>query len=100
MTLDEMLDAAAAGETTIADGWSQGRATFGGLVAGVLVARAGALADGRPLRSAAMSFIGPVTPGPATIDAAVLRAGRSVTQIDARVSQEGETRAAMFASFG
>ncbi len=100
MTLDEMLDAAATGETTIAPGWSQGRATYGGLVGGMLVARAAALADGRPLRSASISFIGPTEPGPASIEGAVLRTGRAVTQTEARLVQGGETRAALFAAFG
>ena len=49
-TIDEMLDSAAAGAVTIAPGWGQGRATYGGLVAGLLVARAEQLAEGRRLR--------------------------------------------------
>ena len=43
MTIDDMLDSAAGGAATIAPGWGQGRATYGGLVAGLLVARAEAL---------------------------------------------------------
>ena len=40
MTLQDMLEQAARGDTvTIADGWSQGRATYGGLVAAYVVAR-------------------------------------------------------------
>jgi acyl-CoA thioesterase len=102
LSLDEMLDGAAAGATTVAPGWGQGRATFGGLVAGLLVARAEALcADPqRRLRSASVSFVGPVTPGPATVEGEVLRAGSSVTQVQARIVQEGEVRAAMIAGFG
>src|SRR3954469_2500238 len=100
MTLDEMLDGAAAGRTEIAAGWSQGRATFGGLVAGLLVARAEALAAGRTLRSASFVFAGPAAPGPATRDGAILRAGRSVTQAEVKLVQDGEPRAALLASFG
>src|SRR3954447_21327966 len=100
MTLDEMLDGAAAGETTIGPGWSQGRATYGGLVGGMLVARAAALATERPLRSASVSFIGPVEPGQLQLDGTVLRVGRAVTQVETRLVQAGETRAALFASFG
>jgi acyl-CoA thioesterase len=100
MTLDEMLEGAAAGRTEIAAGWSQGRATFGGLVAGLLVARAAALCGERPLRAASFAFVGPASPGPADLDGAVLRAGRSVTQVEAKLAQDGETRAALLASFG
>jgi acyl-CoA thioesterase len=102
MMLDEMLDGAAGGVTTIAPGWGQGRATYGGLVAGLLVARAEALcADpARRLRSASVAFVGPVAPGAATVDGTVLRAGRSATQVEARIVQDGEPRAALLASFG
>src|SRR4051812_25745108 len=102
MELDEMLDGAAAGETTVAPGWGQGRAIYGGLVAGLLAARAEALcADpSRPLRSASVVFAGPVSPGPATIEGTVLRAGSSATQVQAGIVQDGGTPAVMLATFG
>ena len=102
MVLDEMLDSAARGAATIAPGWGQGRATYGGLVAGLLVARAEALLDSgdRRLRSASVAFVGPVAPGAVTLDGTVLRAGRSATQIQATLVQDGEPRAALLASFG
>jgi len=101
-TIDEMLDSAAAGTATIAPGWGQGRATYGGLVAGLLVARAEALvADGgRRLRSASFAFIGPVAPSAATLDGTVLRAGSSATQVQVALVQDGEPRASLLASFG
>jgi acyl-CoA thioesterase len=102
MSLDEMLAAAAAGATTIAPGWGQGRATYGGLVGGMLVARAETLcADpARRLRSASVAFVGPVAPGAATLEGAILRTGSSITHVQVTVAQEGETRAALVASFG
>jgi acyl-CoA thioesterase len=102
MTLDEMLEGAAGGAATIAPGWGQGRATYGGLVGGLVVARAEALcADpARRLRSASVAFAGPVTPGPATLDGTVLRAGSSATQVAVTLVQDGEPRAALLASFG
>jgi len=102
MTIDEMLDSAAGGAATIAPGWGQGRATYGGLVAGLLVARAEALVGdrGRRLRSASVAFVGPVAPGSATLDGSVLRAGRSATQISLTLIQDGEPRAALLASYG
>jgi acyl-CoA thioesterase len=101
-TLDEMLDAAAGGTATVAPGWGQGRATYGGLVAAMMLARAEHLcADpARRLRSVAVSFIGPVAPGTATVDATLLRAGGSATTIDVKLSQDGTVRAAMLAGFG
>lgn len=101
-TLDEMLDGAATGATTVAPGWGQGRATYGGLVAGLLVARAETLtADpARRLRSAAVSFVGPVTPGAAELQGTVLRAGGSATTVDVKLVQDGTVRAAMLATLG
>jgi acyl-CoA thioesterase len=102
MTLDDMLDRAAGGAATIAPGWGQGRATYGGLVGGLLIARAEALVGdrGRRLRSASFAFVGPVAPGAAALDGIVLRAGRSATQVQVTLVQDGEPRAALLASFG
>jgi acyl-CoA thioesterase len=102
MSLDEMLAGAAGGATAIAPGWAQGRATYGGLVGGMLVARAEALcADpARRLRSASVTFVGPVAPGAAVLEGNVLRTGSSITHVEVAVAQEGETRAVLVASFG
>lgn len=101
MTLARMLQSAATGQMTVAGGWGQGRATYGGLVGALLVARAEALcADSeRRLRSAAVSFAGPVEAGPAELTGEVLRAGRSATQILVRIVQNGQARAALIAAF-
>jgi acyl-CoA thioesterase len=102
MTLDEMLDSAAEGAATIAPGWGQGRATYGGLVAGLMVARAEALVANaaRRLRSASVAFVGPVAPGAVVLDGTVLRSGRSATQISVTLVQDGEPRASLLASYG
>lgn len=102
MALEAMLETAAEGAATVAPGWGQGRATYGGLVAGLLVARAEALcADpARRLRSASVAFIGPVAAGPVTLDGTVLRAGSSATQVQVTIVQAGEPRAVLLASFG
>lgn len=82
-------------------GWTQGRANYGGLVAALLYARmAGALGTPRVLRSATVSFVGPVATGPATVTARVLREGKSVVQMEAQLVQDGQVQAAMLASFG
>lgn len=86
---------------TIPPGWTQGRANYGGLVAALLYARmAGVLGAARALRSATVSFVGPVATGPATVTARVLREGKSVVQMEAHLEQDGQVMAAMLASFG
>lgn len=66
--------------------WAQGRSLFGGLQAG-LAARA--MRDLRsieaPLRSLQVAFLAPVPPGPVTLHARVLRTGKNVQQIEARI---------------
>ena len=73
--MDELFDAATeSGEVEIPPGWGQGRATFGGLLGGLLQARS--LGEWRfdpaTLRATTTSFVAPVTPevaapGPAPI---------------------------------
>lgn len=94
------------GQTQVPPTWGQGRATFGGLVAALLLRRAQAvlagrgLAAGKPPRALAFSLVAPLAPGPAQVDVEVLRAGKSVVQVEARVLQEGQVAAVMLASFG
>ena len=86
---------------TVDAGWGQGRASFGGLVAALLLARLGAqMPADRRLRSMTISFVGPVAPGEAEIETTIFRSGKSVTQAEARLVQNGEVQAALLASFG
>ena len=81
--------------------WSQGRAAYGGLVAAVLLkAMRGQVPADRKLRSMTVSFVGPVAPEASTVTATVLRQGKSVTQVEARITQGDAIRAVAFASFG
>jgi acyl-CoA thioesterase len=85
----------------IPEGWTQGRANYGGLVAALLCARMEKLLGApRVLRSATVSFVGPVATGPVTLTAELLREGKSVLQLEARMLQNGGVVAAMLASFG
>lgn len=81
--------------------WAQGRAIYGGVVGGLLagIMRRQVPAD-RPLRSFMLSFVGPAQVGAADLSATVLRAGRSVTQVEARLIQGGQVQALAMASFG
>ncbi|GAC1369662.1 MAG: thioesterase family protein [Aquirhabdus sp.] len=105
MSIQQLLSQAAAQETvTIPVGWGQGRATYGGLVAGLLcsrlIAALGDVGQERMLRSATVSFIGAVAVGDVTMKTEVFRSGKSVTQAEARLIQNGEVLAVLLASFG
>ncbi|MBC7752350.1 MAG: thioesterase family protein [Candidatus Saccharibacteria bacterium] len=105
MSIHQLLCQAYTEETvTIPTGWGQGRATYGGLVAGLLCSRLTAeLGDGgreRMLRSATVSFIGAVALGEVVLKTEVFRSGKFVTQVEARLIQKGEVLAVLLASFG
>jgi len=85
----------------IPEGWGQGRATFGGLIAGILFkAMRVRVEEDRLARALNVSFIGPVSPGPITVEVNTLRNGSSVTQIEARAFQNDEIQCLTVASFG
>lgn len=65
--------------------WAQGRGVYGGLVAAILVDAMTREADGRTIRGLDVAFCAPATAGPATVDVEILRAGRNVAQIGARM---------------
>ncbi|KAA0918527.1 thioesterase family protein [Dietzia sp. ANT_WB102] len=112
MSLTSMLEAAARGGTVeIEQGWTQGRAIFGGLTGAVLLAAmkgclrsrdtgAGSPAVVHPLRSLTVSFVGPAVTGPVEVDSEILRVGSNVTQCQATVRQEGAVVATALAAFG
>lgn len=88
-------------EVEVPEGWGQGRATFGGLVAGLALRAAEACVEpDRCPRSAQVTFVGPVRPGPARAEATVLRAGRAMTLVRAVVLQDGGPRTDLVAAFG
>ena len=82
--------------------WAQGRAAFGGLSAALMLVKLQHLiGDARALRSFTVSFVGPIdTTGEISIEARILRTGKSVVQGEAHLLQNGEVQAAMLASFG
>ena len=112
MSLTTMLEAAERGGTVeVEDGWTQGRAIFGGLTGALLVAAMkGRMRDlagstGQPvvvppLRSVTVSFIGPASTGPVEVEAEVLRVGSNVTQCRADVRQGDQLVASALAAFG
>lgn len=82
--------------------WGQGRASFGGALVGLIFDRMkAALNEDRTLRSLMVSFVAPAVPDQElTLSAEMLRKGRSVTQMEGRASQNGQTVAVVLASFG
>jgi acyl-CoA thioesterase len=86
--------------------WSQGRASFGGLIGALLyeamvVRLAEEGLEGRPVRSLTVSFVAPaVLDTPTAFEVEVLRSGKSVVSLQARARQGGETVALMQGSFG
>ena len=70
---------------TIPENWLQGRTAYGGISAALAFTAARELADDLPpLRSAQISFVGPLD-GTVSASAAMLRRGRSASFVDAQV---------------
>lgn len=85
----------------IPEKWGQGRATFGGLVAAILLQRIEVeLGVQRPLRSLSLSFVAPVAPGPLQVQVRLLREGKAAIQVQATAIQQEQVCAVMLASFG
>ncbi len=82
--------------------WGQGRASFGGLVAALqYLAMRAQVADNRPVRSLAITFVGPVAPEVAvSFEVEILREGSAVTQVLGHATQNGQTCALVQGSFG
>ena len=77
--------------------WLQGRTSYGGLSAALALETArGLVPDAPPLRSAQISFVGPLS-GEVSVTAEILRQGRNATFVEARV--RGEAGVGMTATF-
>ncbi|AWI54079.1 thioesterase family protein [Aquabacterium olei] len=91
-TLPELLATRTPGEVRVrfhvgAD-WGQGRTTFGGLLSLLAVqAMRDVCGTDWPLRALQTSFVGPVVPGPVDIEVHLLRQGKNVRQVQARLLQ-------------
>jgi acyl-CoA thioesterase len=85
----------------ISQDWSQGRTAFGGILASAAIrAMQEKLEAGRYLRSALVAFVAPVRIGKAEIDVQLLRAGRSLSSLEAKIFQEDKIRTQITACFG
>ncbi|WP_339531931.1 acyl-CoA thioesterase [Pseudomonas mucidolens] len=104
MRFSDLLDAVRRNplDVSVPPEWAQGRATFGGLVAALQYeALRAQVPDDRPLRSLAITFVGPVAPDvSASYQVEVLREGKAVSQLLGRVVQNAEVMTLVQASFG
>ncbi|MES2886114.1 MAG: thioesterase family protein [Pseudomonadota bacterium] len=86
---------------TISDDWLQGRSSFGGLQAAFALAAMRQLTGvTAPLRVLQTTFIAPVGGGDVRVVAHTLRAGKSVTHVEARLMQGEDTACLVVGIFG
>ncbi|TDP88092.1 acyl-CoA thioesterase [Aquabacterium commune] len=71
--------------------WQQGRTTFGGVLSALAVqAMRDVCGSDWPLRALQTNFVGPVSPGRFDIEVVLLRQGKNIRQVQARVLQADE----------
>lgn len=105
MRFGQVLDGVVCGDgacfaVDVPEGWGQGRATYGGLVAALAYRAARRCAGAeRPIRALQVSFVGPIAPGRVDLAIEPLRAGRVASQYLVRLMQDGEARAVLLAVF-
>ncbi len=104
MTLSELIQAVRAnpGQVVVPGSWGQGRAGFGGLAAALVYeAMQAEVAEGRPVRSLAITFVGPLmVDTPVSFEAEVLREGKAVSQVLGRAIQDDQVVTLVQGSFG
>ncbi len=88
------------GSATVPADWMQGRSVFGGLQSALALRAMRAFVPAEvPLRALQTTFIAPVS-GAVTLEARVLRTGKSVVQAEARLVEGGQTSAIVIGVFG
>ena len=89
----------------VTDDWLQGRTAFGGLIAAIAAqAMRDVAGESWPsevrLRALQTNFIGPVTAGAAVVTVQMLREGKSVRQVQASVTSQGQVAALLVGVYG
>src|SRR5690606_32900817 len=104
MTFSELIQAVRTNPQAVVvpETWGQGRAGFGGLAAALLYeAMRSRVPSGRPVRSLAITFVGPLAVNkPASFEVEVLREGKAVSQVLGRTLQDGQVVTLIQGSFG
>ncbi|GLQ47589.1 acyl-CoA thioesterase [Dyella lipolytica] len=86
---------------SISEDWMQGRSAFGGIQAALALRAMRALVPAEtPLRCLQVTFVSPIPAGPVHIAAKVLRQGKSVTQVEARLIDGDATACVVIGVFG
>ncbi|MDX1291744.1 MAG: thioesterase family protein [Hyphomonas sp.] len=83
----------------IPDSWMQGRTTYGGLTAALCLQAAMSTSGGRPVRSAQVAFVGPVS-GDVECTATLLREGKNTVFTSVRMTGETGVAAEAIFAFG
>jgi len=100
-TLDSMTREGETFRVNVADTWTQGRSVFGGMQSAVaLRAMRALLPSDLPLRVLQTTFVAPVPPGDVRVRAQVLRTGKNVTHVEARLFDGNSTAAIVIGVFG
>lgn len=85
----------------IDESWRQGRAAYGGLLAGHALKAMQAIVDpNRPTRALQVVFVAPLKEGPLRVESTLLREGRSVSLAQAQITQDGRLILTASATFG
>ena len=104
MNFNQLLDAVRENPEalSIPPSWAQGRAGFGGLMAAMVYERMRLkLADDRPVRSLAISFVSPAAADvPIRFEVEVLREGKAVSTLLGRAIQNGQVVTLVQGNFG
>ena len=101
LTLATLAPADGGWSAVIGADWSQGRATFGGMVAALGNEAMRRLVPAeRILRELDTTFVGPALAGEVRISAEVLRVGKAVTIASARMWSDGKIAATMIGIYG
>ena len=104
MTFSELLQAArdTPRAVQVPAVWGQGRAGFGGLAAALVYeAMRAQVPAARPVRSLAITFVGPLlVDSPVSVEAQVLREGKAVSQVLGKAVQNGQVVTLVQGSFG
>src|SRR6266571_1471907 len=77
-------------EAEVSDEWTIGGKPNGGYLLALLGRAASAAGQHRHVITASACYLSPPDPGPVSVEARVLRAGRSASQVRARMSQGGQ----------
>jgi acyl-CoA thioesterase len=86
---------------TIGEDWLQGRSAFGGIQAALALRAMRTLVPAEvPLRSLQVAFLAPVPAGEVRIEAKVLRQGKNVSQVEARLVDGDDTLCVVIGVFG